>query len=101
MKGGGRVDPTKGNRFSTYATYWIRQAISRALSDKGRTVRLPVHIGEKITRLTQVRHALVSELGRDPTIRELAEQLELQEAQVYALLTSTHSVLSLAVPPRE
>ena len=101
MKAVERYDPMRGNRFSTYATYWIRQAIIRALSDKGRTVRLPVYLAEKIWRLTKLRQTLAFELGRDPTAHELAQRLDLLEAQVHVLLTASQAILSLDAPRGE
>src|SRR6266568_2871648 len=90
-----RFDPAKGTKFSTYATFWIRQAISRALADKGRTVRLPVHLSDKIRHLMRVRQTLSDELWREPTEQELAERMGLQETQVRALLTASSVILSL------
>jgi RNA polymerase primary sigma factor len=75
MKAVDKYDPDRGWRFSTYATWWVRQAVGRAVSDKGRTIRLPVHMGEKMRKMARTYNGLSAELGREPTDEEVAGRL--------------------------
>ena len=88
----------RGHKFSTYATWWIRQAISRAVADQGRTIRVPVHMGDQINKLMRVRHALTQQLDRNPTMEELAEELEVTPKKVEYMMKVAKRPLSLELP---
>jgi RNA polymerase primary sigma factor len=95
MKAVDRFEYRRGFKFSTYATWWIRQAITRALADKSRTIRLPVHVSEMLGRLNRVTTVVSSELGRDPTAEELGERAGVTASKVRLVLASSQKPLSL------
>ena len=93
-----KFDYRRGHKFSTYATWWIRQAVTRAIADQGRTIRVPVHMGDQINKLLRIQHKLTQRLGREPTVEELAAALDVPLKKVENMIQVSKRPLSLETP---
>jgi len=93
-----KFDYRRGHKFSTYATWWIRQAVTRAIADQGRTIRVPVHMGDQINKLLRVQHQLTQKLGREPSVEELAIALDVPPKKVENMIQVARRPLSLETP---
>ena len=96
-----KFDWRRGFKFSTYATWWIRQAVTRALADKGRTIRIPVHVVEKLNQISRAERVLIGQLGREPTVEEIGEAAGLPPDEVEEILRSAQPTVSLEKPVGE
>jgi RNA polymerase primary sigma factor len=101
MRATKKFDYHRGNKFSTYATWWIRQAVTRAIADQGRTIRVPVHMGDYINKLYRIQHQLIQRLGREPTVEEMAEALGVSPQKVENIFKVARWPLSLELPTGE
>src|SRR5512144_2726179 len=101
MKAVEKFEYRRGDKFSTYATWWIRQAITRAIADQARTIRIPVHMVETINKLLRVQRQLVQELGREPSPEEIGVRMELAPDKVRRVLKVTREPISLETPVGE
>ncbi|MBN1246463.1 MAG: sigma-70 family RNA polymerase sigma factor [Anaerolineae bacterium] len=98
IRASNKFDYKRGHKFSTYATWWIRQAVTRAIADQSRTIRVPVHMGDQINKMLRISHQLTQRLGRSPTPEELAAELEIPVRKVEQMLDVARRPLSLEMP---